>query len=145
MKLAPSPAGAYLSSSQSAGGSTNTKIVLNTIDPGYPYTRLASGILTLEMAGYVNIVAAVANLNTLTPTLQVNGVAVATGTSGTTSTLTYGYTARSGDQLALWETDTGGGFGTISAGQTTTYLHITPAGAPNFTGLPTALQRASLH
>ncbi len=147
MKAAPSPAGAYLSSSQTGGGSTSTKILLNTIDPGFPYTRLASGIITLEMAGYVTIVAAAAipGPPTLTLALRLNGTAVATGSAGTTSSVTYSYTASTGDQLSLYETDTGGGFSSLTTGQTVTYLHIIPAGPPNFTGLPTALQRVSLH
>lgn len=147
MKLAPSPAGAYLSSSQTGGSSTSKQIVFNTIDNSSPYTRLASGIVTLEMAGPVTVTAQAVMSSTYaaTITLQINGATVATGTNANTSTLSYAYTAKTGDQLAIWQTDNGFGLASVNGGATTTFIHIIPAGAPNFTGLPVPLQRASLH
>jgi hypothetical protein len=147
VKLAPSPAGAYLNSAATGGGGTAKQIILDTLDPGYPYTRLASGILTLEAAGPVTITgqAVYSGGASITAQLRLNGgtTPVATGNTAVTSSLTYSYTARAGDQLALWETDGLANF-SITTGATNTFIHIAPAGWPQFTGLPTTLMRANM-
>lgn len=146
MKLAPSPAGAYRNASMTQGGGTSTQIVLDTLDPGYPYTRLSSGTLTLEAAGPVTITAQITFFSSSSGTaaLHKNGTSVATGNNAATSTLTYSYTAAAGDQITLWETDNFAGVSLVT-GQTATFVHVVPAGAANFTGLPVPQQRASLH
>jgi hypothetical protein len=141
----PNPQGAYLTGSQSGGGSTSTKVLLDTVDPAYPYTALSANTLTLKAAGWVTVAASSGMTlgYSMTITLEVNGTTVATGTaSASPSVLTYGYQAHAGDALTLWETDNSFGAGSMTTGTTSTFLHVTPSGPPTWPG-PIPVARAA--
>lgn len=142
----PTPAGAYRNSGQALGGTVTTQVVFDTVDTAsYPYTSLASGIITLRQPGWVtvNVLVSITGGTTVTPTLKLNGSQVASGSAANAATIAYRYFARAGDTLEVWETD--GGFGGQSAvtGPTNTYLHVDPEGVPSTTNQ--AVNRASLH
>ncbi|WP_433568078.1 hypothetical protein ACQP1O_42755 (plasmid) [Nocardia sp. CA-151230] len=124
----PNPAGAYRNAAWSSAGSTGQQIVFDTVDTSYPYTSLSSGTITINRAGRVSVAAqGVISGFSMTITLKVNGATVATGSNGTTSTLSYSYYANNGDQLQIWETDTVAST-SGSTGASTTYIHVTPGG-----------------
>ncbi len=123
--LKPTKMGAYLGSAQNGGGTTPTKIALNTIDPAYPATNLVSNGLVVDNAGSITITARAAYPFNIQVQIRVNGVTVATGNSGNPSTANYTYVAAAGDQITLWETDSLSGQA-ITTGAANTWLHYDP-------------------
>lgn len=123
----PNPSGAYRNAAWNGSGGTPAQIVLDTIDTGYPYTKLTSGALIINRPGRVVITAQATHSFGLTIQIRLNGSTVATGNNAATSTATYTYNAVTGDSLTLWETDgLAGNAGGV--GSTTTFMHITPGG-----------------
>lgn len=122
----PTPAGAYRNAAWNSSGGT-AQIILDTVDTGYPYTALSTGTITINRPGVVTITAQVAfTWIAIQAVIRVNGATVATGASGASSTASYTYSAKTGDQIQLWENDGLASAG--STGPTTTFLHVTPAG-----------------
>lgn len=133
----PIRGGAYPATSPNGGGNTPQQVVIDTADTNYPYTSLSGNSVVVRGAGSISISAKItmgSGFN-VTAQLRINGTTVATGNTATVSTITYVYNAaHSGDLLALWETDNGGGGFAITGGAANTFLHydvpakLAPAG-----------------
>lgn len=142
----PNPSGAYRNAAWSGGGGGSaTQIVLDTVDPAYPYTKLSSGAIIINRPGRVAISAQSTYTYGLAIEIHINGTLVATGTNAATSTVSYSYNAKTGDSITLWETD--GLAGTAGGtGSTTTYVHVAPGGArtPPYNAMQ-VINRATLY
>jgi hypothetical protein len=118
--------GAYASAGVTGGGVSAKQLSLNTIDStNYPYTAaIVSGGLVVRGAGPIVVTArATMSSGTITAQLRIGGTTVATGNTALQSNITYIYNAHDGDQLQLWETDSGSGVSPTSGGISNVYIH----------------------
>lgn len=136
--------GAYCSTSPAVGNSS-TQIPLNTADTTYPYTAISGNGVLVRGGGAIRITAQGKSSTSITLALKVNGTQVATGSAGTTSSITYVYNAaRPGDVLTIWETDGGNIFtDTMTGGAANNFIHYEPYGMAASQPYP-AVNRANL-
>lgn len=124
----PVGGGAYRSTNVAPNGLAFGKVPIDTLDPAYTNSvALVSNGLIIRGSSLVQInVQCRLTDSVCTTQIRINGSTVATGNTAQTSTASYQYTASDGDQIQMWQADTGNFLTRIVSGAANSFIHYEP-------------------